>query len=82
MINLPPPNERTARIEGAMVAEAEGAELVRPFNLYDREFIYKLPSGEELIISPHNGTRGLVTFPQGTEIKVRKIKPNDKTCQA
>lgn len=61
-----------------MVAEAEGADEKPvkhlPFNLYDREFVYTLPSGEEVIISPHNDSRGMAIFPEGTGVKVRKVK--------
>jgi hypothetical protein len=60
-----------------MVASADGAEperkVMKPFNLHKREFVYTLPSGEVITVSPHKKGRGMVTVPRGTVVKVVKI---------
>lgn len=57
------------------IAEGTAPRVKRsPINLYDREFVYTLPSGETFTVSPHKGPKGLVTVPEGTNVRVVKIE--------
>lgn len=64
-----------------MVSQAEGEQSGKrkrsPINLHGREFHYTLPSGEVVIVAPHKGSRGLVTLPDGTTVKVVKLQLDD-----
>lgn len=45
-----------------------------PVNLLQqREFVYTLPSGEQVIIKPYKQGRGVVELPPGTEVEVKKL---------
>jgi hypothetical protein len=60
-------------------SEGEGPRVKRsPINLYDREFVYTLPSGETFTVSPHKGPKGLVTVPEGTAVRVVKLNQTNE----